>query len=393
MDTLQDLLTQVYNEYTHRVFEIYEIFKDQFGEENVDLQEVIPMPDEIPLSVRSECNQFESERGKKEVLKNYVIRNSNGVCHIYVHWAHVRVTNEYDRFTELNDLWARVGVYYSGCIVDRFRLNRSNYSYLHISNGYMHSHVSSIPFSDFTIFQTPCTGSGGPINETIRSLQRNYNEDLWRLFCCELNNYVTVESIAGTPYHRLENLGKGSNGRDYENFALTPSLNYYTEQLLKDKWKDLVKEIILARKLKFAYKNGAYCLGMSLAECSMILSNIFIDWFNAHHTEMPLTLHRLLESKVLVKGIYQGGVIYGCNESNNRDYSSYLGKKVLTFKGREITLTIDGFREGESQFSYILHSSIVNFILTIVLQVINYRYGRKCATKANNSINTSETYL
>ena len=72
----------------------------------------------------------------------------------------------------------------------------------------MHSHISSIPFGNFTFFQSPCTGSG-PINNTICSLSRDFDANLWRLFCLELSKYVEVESIAGTPYHRLEGLTRG----------------------------------------------------------------------------------------------------------------------------------------------------------------------------------------
>lgn len=393
MDTLQDLFKEVYNDYVSMVYQVYEIFKDQFGEENVDLQDVFPIP-ELTEEVITQCEAFENMMSKRRLLKNFLIHYANDSCNIYIHWAHVRVTNEYDRFTELNDLWAQVNLRYNGSITGRFRLNRSNYSYLHISNGYMHSHVSNIPFSDFTRFQQPCTGSG-PINNTINSLTGGFDRGLWQLFCCELNNYVTVESLSGVPYHRLESLGKSSNGgEDYENYRLITSLGYFSMSVFeKEDWQDFIREVITARKLKFAYANGAYVMGNSLAEATVIISDIFIKWFNRRHTDfLAVNLGKLLERGVLSKGIYQGGVIYGTGGDANRDFASYIGTKVLTFKGRDILLSIDGFSEADN-FSHFLKAHIINFITTIILQVLNYRYGRETAKTAFCATHPSEEFI
>ena len=83
---------------------------------------------------------------------NYIgdTRFSSGF--ILVHFPHVRITNEYNRFVDINHLYAKVGVLYNGSINGYFSLNRAEYTYLHISSRYMHSHVSDIPTSDFTEF-------------------------------------------------------------------------------------------------------------------------------------------------------------------------------------------------------------------------------------------------
>ena len=121
---------------------------------------------------------------------------------ILVHFPHVRVTNEHNRFVDINHLWAKVKVMYNGTMIGKFTLNRSEYTMLHISSGYLHSHISSIPTNDFTSFQNPCTGSG-PINGTISTLNRDYDVDMWIMFCLELSKYLTVESVARRPYNYL----------------------------------------------------------------------------------------------------------------------------------------------------------------------------------------------
>ena len=43
---------------------------------------------------------------------------------IHVHFPHVRVTNEHNRFVDINHLWAKVKVIYNGTLDGGFTLNR-----------------------------------------------------------------------------------------------------------------------------------------------------------------------------------------------------------------------------------------------------------------------------
>ena len=70
----------------------------------------------------------------KEIIGNVKFNN----IFILVHFPHVRVTNEHDRFVDINHLWAKVKVMYNGTLNGKFTLNRSEYTMLHISSGYMH---------------------------------------------------------------------------------------------------------------------------------------------------------------------------------------------------------------------------------------------------------------
>lgn len=57
---------------------------------------------------------------------------------ILVHFPHVRVTNEHNRFVDINHLWAKVKVMYNGTLTGGFTLNRSEYTMLHFTSDYMH---------------------------------------------------------------------------------------------------------------------------------------------------------------------------------------------------------------------------------------------------------------
>ena len=57
---------------------------------------------------------------------------------ILVHFPRVRVTNEHDRFVDINHLWVKVGLKASGAGIGYFGVNRSEYELSHMKADYMH---------------------------------------------------------------------------------------------------------------------------------------------------------------------------------------------------------------------------------------------------------------
>lgn len=297
---------------------------------------------------------------------------------ILVHFPHVRITNEYNRFVDINHLYAKVNILRNGSMNGYFALNRAEYTYLHISNGYMHSHVSSIPISDFTQFQTPCTGTG-PINNTMSNLSREFDSDIWKLFCLELSKYVEVESIAGTPYHRLENLGTSNMSTIESVFKVINHFDYYGDGI-EEMIRDFVSYFIKQGKLKFNYANGSYSIGMSFTEYILVISNEFIDWYNKkfNNKELKYTFDTLKRKGVLKEGIIANNKIYYENSRCNvNSYAAYNGKRMCTFKGTVVLINIVDINEvKEDNKSIILNTNIALYILSKILRVINYRYGK-----------------
>ena len=298
---------------------------------------------------------------------------------ILVHFPHVRITNEYDRFVDINHLYAKVKVLHDGSMDGYFALNRAEYTYLHISNNYMHSHVGSIPTSDFTQFQTPCTGIG-PINDTMSNLNKGFDSDIWKLFCLELSKYVEVESIEGTPYHRLENLGTLNMRTDKCVFTVTNRLDYYGINGIRNLIKDFTLHFINQKKLKFNYANGSYSIGMSFIEYMIIISNEFIDWYNKkfNNKEVIYSFNKLKRECVLKEVFIANNKIYYEDSRRNVNlYTPYNGKKMCTFKGAEVLINITDLNEVEKDNkSIILNTNIALYILSKILCVINYRYGK-----------------
>lgn len=242
------------------------------------------------------------------------------------------------------------------------------------------SHISSIPTNDFTKFQNPCTGSG-PINNTMASLNINggFDPDIWKLFCLELSKYVEVESITGVPYHRLENLGISGMSAEETAFRMVNNLNYYGGGM-DEMIKDFVSHFIRQGKLRFNYADGSYSIGMSFTEYMLVISNEFIDWYNRkfNNKELKYTFTRLKIRGILEECfVANNRIYYEDSASSVNTYAAYNGKKMCTFKGVDVLINITDINEvKESNKSIILNVKIALCILSKILRVINYRYGK-----------------
>ena len=425
---IEEKIEELYNSLMDKPLRVLGIFNDFFGEDKVDMQgywsldkfkswmNIEPLSAYIPSggivsmnsndwSMYKACAITDLPENQVEKVINVLTHTTvkerigyakfNGIF-ILVHFPHVRVTNEHDRFVDINHLWAKVKVMYNGTLNGGFTLNRSEYTLLHFRSHYMHSHISDIPTYDFTQFQNPCTGSG-PINGTISVLNRDYDEDMWNMFCLELSKYVTVESVAGRPYHYLERLGTGGMEAGMDRFTTYLFPNHYRGAITRDKFKEFVRYFINSKKLKFNYVNGSYSIGMSFIEFIVLISNEFIKWYNDQFNKEELTAKfaDLKRQDILRECIIDNGKIYydrGRNNVNN--YAQYIGKKVCVFKGREVTVDITDAAEVRNENkSIILDIQTALYILTTILKVLNYRYGRNKAIHEGNQLGTEVRYL
>lgn len=426
---IEDKIEELYNSLMEMPLRVLDIFNEFFGEERVDMQEywsldkfkswmnIEPLSTYISNNVIAGMSEEEWNMYKTwsitDLPGNQVEKIINVLTYtpvktkigdakfknitILIHFPHVRVTNEHDRYVDINHLWAKVKIMYNGTLNGGFRLNRSEYTMLHISSGYMHSHISNVPTSDFTQFQSPCTGSG-PINSTISTLNRDYDVDMWNMFCLELSKYVTVESIAGRPYNYLEKLGTNNMDEDIDKFYtyLSPS-HCFNSHFKYDSLKEFVRYFVNSKKLKFNYVNGSYSIGMSLTEFIVAISNEFIKWYNNQFNEGKLTVGYadLKRLGIIKECIIDNGKIYLAGNRNDANtYARYIGKRVCMFKGREVTINITDIAEVRNENrSIILNTQTALYILTTILKVLNYRYGRSKTTREGNQSDTEVRYI
>lgn len=385
-----------------KVYEVYDVFKNFFNEENVDLQNV--PSDEIILNKLSQrlnilssdgiISDFDISPGEITDIKDS-LHSPNAYPFILVYWPRVVVTNENNRSIVIDKLFAKVEITLEGTIPYEcrgFSLNRAHYNKLQFTNNYMHSHIPHIPKTDFTQFQNPCLGNG-PICGTIMELKNNYNEIEWMLFCQELSMYVTVESLTGGPYYRMENLSdskerelSGCYYRENTEISLY-EFKALQRQLGKEGIEDFLVYYLQNGHLQFNFINNSFGPGKSFIDFLIDISNCFIDFYNNNFK--TALAQAGVNSQNIIRTLYQQKVLYTVHIVNNKVYTLcddshgsvdpnlYRGSHVCKFKGEWVNLSLDWEEEsGETSMSTILSPNICLIFLKHILKVLNYRYDK-----------------
>lgn len=427
-EELKQKLEEFYREFLVMPKAVTEIFNDFYDEERVDLQPITFEEFVIFLEynslyeiaggissflngvyMRSHENAELIEEFKRDYSLNHYLVESVDTFERYapymkefvgnrffndidiiIHFPHVTITNEYDRRVEVNNLWAKVPITWEGKGRGWFKMNRSEYSLLHMQSDYMHSHVAGIDLSDFA-FRSVCTGSG-PINSTLSSLTVEFDAALWQLFCLELERYMGTESIAGVPYRKMEEIGSNNRNKIASFLPLEVNFSHRSTGVISIKFfENFFKYLFKSNTLRYNYVNGSYGIAASFTDTVLFISNAFITWYNAEFKKTPSlpSLESLKEIGVIRDAIIVNGSIHTPLSDVDRDYSQYEGRKVLTFKGKDVNLTITGLLDEKLNTSLILSVGVVREIVWVITELLNCEYGN--SKKTNSGIDKKKT--
>lgn len=424
VDTIvESLCRQSYN----KVYEVYEVFKDFFDEERVDLiginyAEIVERlktrtyssfintsaimsnalysasSDHIKSIIKTLISEkaLETRIGEDAtVFKYFLPYLTEGIqqyvnrleAQILVHFPEVRVSNEHDKYVDIKELYARVKLSGNGTIIGTFGLFRADYPLSHLYADYAHSHISGVTLNE-NEFKSPCLGNG-PIISTISSLTRDCDLNFWMLFCRELDTYVTVESLVGGPYRRMENItGTRRLRLATADFSSTlhnrPLSSQLRGEIPEDTIKAFIKHLLKTKAIKFGFSNGSYILAMGYKDMLISMSNCFIDFINNYMERdllntMVFTVENLERKNILMPYVIKNGQIYTFTRVNysTTSYMSYNDKKVLSFKGKDIKLNIYDDTVGESDENTVrlLNSSFCEFLVFKMINYLNIVYG------------------
>lgn len=110
--------------------------------------------------------------------------------------------------------------------------SRNIYSYNEYSNGYAHSHLLSINFTNYKLeYKGFCLGSG-EIRFLFSKLSSEFNSQTYKMILFHLKGYLEWESLEGVPYVKLEDLFIKSKNNGLPYVALS-DLNYHYSILLQ----------------------------------------------------------------------------------------------------------------------------------------------------------------
>jgi hypothetical protein len=319
---------------------VYQIFKDFFTEDKVDIEQVSPY-----------------------------------LYDIVVYFPEVKVTNEYGKYTIIKELYCRTQVASNGELIRGPEFKRSEYTKAELNYRYLHSHVLSLTNDTLYSWKACCLGRG-PLLSTVSRLKCYYDEDGWLMYCHELDVYVTVESTKGVPYRRLE--GLSHNGGITLNTVY--SLSSYSNMISQISTPNSSPTLyyILSKTLDKAFKtltftyNGMFyevaCPGPKLVTT---LTNLCIK---AIHSSIPIMEDRReLYNLLLVSDcVYEEGVIKTWEATAALGVSYQEGHLVLQFKGKDIKLHVTDTKSKRSNTGLsVLRPIYYQFLLYKIIQTIN----------------------
>lgn len=407
---VESRLRDVYNAITNPVSNVVDVFVQQFGEEFVDCD--IMTFDALVEKLKNEtlrsmgvtnyvaANTYgsytidtddyaQNGTGKKflEYIPDLNIINfvtpaltsiifPNTTIPIIIYFPKVRVTNENDKFVDIDDLYVRVTIDRFGKLTGCFEMIRGTYTFAQFNSGYAHSHLPRVDVNNITKWKNPCLGTG-PIRDTINTLWNINDPNIWGLFAFELSKYVTIESLAGIPYIRLESIKETTTAND---------TNLYYISNMSESTKNLLDKFIIYcakhKKFKIRYVDGEYRIGENPVQAIINLSNTFIDWYDNHENSSAVkpSFHDLKERQFLKECVIANNHIYELRNGNGRDIGAALrvnNTALFKFKGNTVRLNIiTNTSVSSDNISYILSDGACGYVFSRVLTIINYKYGR-----------------
>lgn len=349
-----------YNLLMEKPNKVYEIFCDYFGEDKVDMQGFKTLEKYMNDGVEGSVILFDPL--------------------ILVYFPTITVRNEHDRSIDIQDVYIKIPITLDGEMASTFYINRATYSMAQFYSNYLHSHCPGLPKTNAGSFSSMCLGNG-PIKDTMANLRADYDEDLWQLFCSELEDYLQTESLTGGPYKHLEevrNPESKSLGNPRFKFSVNSKYTPETLPIIHSLILDFTRFVLKRGGLPLGYVNNIYSLGMSYLDCTIYLSNKFIEWFNREDNpyRRVFTFQHLIDMSILRLCTVDNGDICILSEFTS-ELPRYEGAAICVFKGRTIYRHIETVVPSEISYSAFLNNLIIEDIVEAIIKIVNYRYGRQ----------------
>lgn len=393
--------------FSQKINEILQVFIDCYGEDNVDIQLNVSFDDFalslydtlhgnlvdngycIPLADCTKCTIKDLiakyKQDKNTYIKKYAYIYSVNV-YILIYFPKITVTNEFDESTDIEEVYVRVPINLMGEMISNFEIIRTKYSYIQYISGYMHSHAHSGITKTSEDWRSMCLGSG-PLVTTTHTLKQNYDLDIWRLFCIELDEYLKVESVSGVPYIRMNRIGNNSLYTYNINKNISNDIQYVIKQypsFLKDFLKFFIQKIC-GNTNYFAFRNNDICLAISDEQFAIVLSKYFIKYCNCINKETEVNIDTIISNFMGKVQRDVSGTLKYSTQSNSSNHTDYFqpDTKALTFKGQDKYVRIDAKAEtSQNKDIYLLNPDLVSQILNYLLKVINYGNTKEFITNS-----------
>jgi len=389
-----------------KIQDIYQVFVDFYGEDNVDLQNNFNLStfkgclyDTLYTSLIADTNHNLLRSCPISKLKHLIAAYQNNkdiylkrflnlhvdyfYCYIIVYFPKITITNEYNENVDIEEVYVRVPITFKGKMANSFEIIRAKYSYEQYITGYMHSHAHSGISGTSTDWRPMCLGSG-PLVTTTHTLKNSYDIDIWRLFCLELDEYLKVESVAGVPYIRMNRIGDPSWYSSYIINGNRESLDSIMSiPMAKSFLKFLFHKLLVENSDYFSFRDKSICLALSNEQFAIVISKYFIEYYNSVSNELDIN-GIIIDCMVKVKRDINGTLKYELSKRNNVENIN-SNNFILCFKGKNIHMKVDILQDmSVPKDIYLLKPKTVNTILNYLINIVNYGNTKEFTT--NNKI-------
>jgi hypothetical protein len=388
--------------------EIYEIFKEFYGEEALDLQtcsaeyymdqikdsniyqdlikdasflntlnfknvsvgycqKLIEAITNTDSSIKEECYN---------ILLKYIDAEPFPYSYILVHFPKVTVTNEFGNSINIKDLYMKVALYSLGQF-HSLSGTRTTFTPSQYTTRYIHSHIQRLEYNNLGEFRKCCLGTG-PIKDITQAMKIEYDTNRWRLFCFELSRYVTIESLSGGPYIKLSSVVGYDKLHPIDGDILYSEKNYDKLPEHSKMLNDFFIQLPNIDILKFNY-NNTYRFALNNFELLVFISNAFITWYNqSSYRFMPnCTLKDMLKLDFLLQVTIENDTLYKLWGKESLIIEEEFSEATLFyFKGKEIKLNLIDEDCIESKLKYLLlNPKYISPYVTKLINIINYGYN------------------
>lgn len=382
----------VYDKILSAPLEVYNTFIEYFGEDMVDM--IYPSFSKI-LENHNLNDMSESE------IFNAIIQDIR-TFYIIIRFPEVKIENEKGMYVNVKDIWIRVPIgIYSSCsdlsinnftclMSNAFTMTRSVYKMSHLKADYMHSHCPGLPLINGDVWKKCCLGNG-PIKRTVATLCSSFDIDIWKLFCVEIEKYVSTESLSGGPYRYMssmdnngyqKNSDQNLNNILYNDTFVEFGRNNGENNVLKKMTIDFIRYFVTNTKIPISFSNLSYCLGEDFFNFYTSISRGFIKWYNNENNpwNTELSFSSMLERGYLTHCVIDDNIVYRLYPSHSYPFSTetlitkFKDRPMFRFKDEIIKSSIDESCDTDDNSCYLLNSNLVNFIITQILKFIKITF-------------------
>lgn len=277
-----------------------------------------------------------------------------------IHYPELTLTNDYGKQYKIYDVYVETEYPYMDV-----SLGRTTYTINEIQSGYIHSHVHTGYFKSLSTF---CTGdSDTPVNQLkdyIRYRVFNNIEDFnYKItsFIIAVERMIKIESLAGVPYTKFDNVGKASTSVPISLTPITDTL--YLNSRHRKALTKFVNYYLSLHLDTFYYDGKCYQLNATDEE--------FID----RVTNAAFTYKRVLSDPSWFEQIDSINGLYYKRLNINDNPDVHGGETVnWSFKGEYPKIRIIG-TSIKVEHVTILKRCYIYFIYNLLLQIINGIYA------------------